>query len=197
MLIFKHKINYMIYSQSKYTKLFFFVPPKCGWGSFYKLYQNKHLINCKEYYFNIEKKIWVDVFLVRNPYYRVISAFKDKFRKTILNETTGEIHDTIKQIFQLNSYEEILNISFEQYLEKLAILKEKDVHFFSLRTFYEHCIKTPSYVCEINNKIVEDLLGCQITNENDTSTITPVILNENYKNIIKNIYKEDFDLFYK
>lgn len=187
----------MIYSQSKYTNLYFFVPLKCGWSSFAKLYQNGHLINCHQYLKHVETKVHTDVFIIRNPYDRIVSLFKNKFRRDILEDHEEYIHKIIKNIFRLNSYKDILNISFRQYLDKLHILKERDAHSFSLTQFYEYTINTPTYIIDINNTSrIEQLLGCSLPRENSTSMISKIILSHDEKQIIKNIYQEDFDFFY-
>lgn len=187
----------MIYSQSKYTNLWFFVPLKCGWSSFAKLYQNGHLINGKQYLKHIDTKVHIDVFIIRNPYDRIISLFKNKFRRDILEDHEEYIHKIIKNIFRLKSYKDIINISFREYLDKLHILKERDAHSFSLTQFYQYSINTPNYIVDINNiSRIEQLLGCSLPHENTTSTISKIILTNEEKQIIKNIYQEDFDFFY-
>lgn len=189
----------MIYSQSKHTNLYFLVPLKCGFSSFKKLHKENHLINGKENLLEITEKVQVDVFIIRNPYDRVISIFKNKFRQDIIYNKISFIQKLTMGIFKLTSHEQILNISFDQFLEKLPDLKKWDAHCLPLTSYYDYCINTPSYILEIgtDNESIEKLLGCKLPHENTTSSICDIMISNSNKEIIKDIYKEDFDFFYQ
>jgi hypothetical protein len=172
----------MIYSKSIYTEMSFFVPPKCGWTSFLKLYQNQHSKNGIEFYHQIKNKLSVDVFVIRNPIDRFISAYKNK----VLCDTP--IKDKLQR--------KIKEVSLDSIIENLNIVSSLDVHFYPLSLFYNICSKKPKYILDIQNdtKEIKKLFGYDIPKENSTKNIN-ISLNQKQVQKIYTIYQKDFELF--
>jgi len=169
----------MIYSQSIYTGLYFFVPPKCGWSSFNKLYAEKHSKNAIKLYYQITNKLIVDVFIVRDPIDRFISAYKNK----ILEDPKNYIKTMIETRYG--------NSSLDTVLTHLQEISKLDVHFYPFNKFYDVFNTKPRYTLDINKDIteIEELFGYKIPHENCTKNTHDIVLTEQQKKIILQVYK--------
>lgn len=149
--------------------------------------------------------------LVRNPYKRLESFFKDKFRKNVpvsRGQTVHRLFYPIWGITKEHTLEEIHQIiraySFEAFIKELPNVYNKDPHlypqfwveflgfrFFNWRSKFTKVLKMETSVdIDFLAEKFELDLKKNINSTNDVAT--EIIWTEELKTIVKTIYENDF-----
>lgn len=103
--------------KNKYCVVF----PKCGWTLFHTHCRGKQAnfiyVNSNQF---PAQKVHIDAFFIRHPVDRIISGFKNKY----LDNPDKDIwtRDWLIKIMNLQTKEQIKNISFDQFLDRLQEL---------------------------------------------------------------------------
>jgi hypothetical protein len=152
--------------------------------------------------------------LVRNPYKRLESFFKDKFRKNVpvsRGQTVHRLFYPVWGITKEHTLEEIHQIiraySFESFINELPNVFNKDPHLYpqfwveflgfrtlNWRTKFTRILKMEKVedIDFLSEKFELDL-NKNINSTNDVAT--EIIWTTELKSIVKNIYKNDFDWY--
>lgn len=134
--------------------------------------------------------------LVRNPYLRVESMYRDKFHKSINTEHIQHCQKEIIKVFGEDRFWN-KNITFEEFvingLEKLVYTES---HFFPQSMFIPEYVKV-FYKIENESDLqhVFSLFGSDVLHEHRTYYNINTVWTYNMKTIIQKIYSDDFTRF--
>jgi hypothetical protein len=147
--------------------------------------------------------------LVRNPYKRVVSVYDNKFR----NYDSGiQPFQQIHKLFLNRFYkgDDIKNLNVSDTLNSITL----DEYLFVLKEFYKadfHTVPQSTilgahYLKRKNLKIIKiedktelnglfENMNLTIPHRNKSKSKGAIVLNENQKKIIYDLYKKDFETF--
>ena len=151
---------------------------------------------------------WEIFTCIRNPLDRIKSVFKDKVIANPINRINRNdmtLQQCQKLICKANdlplNLHSLNKLDFNTFCKNLHKIYLLDSHFLP---FYTGCLTTDNKI--VPNKIIklEDLdieylnkYGIKLQKENNTSSINiDDIITQESIDIIKNLYKKDFELFY-
>lgn len=192
---------------------------KCGYSTFHRN-DNFVKISTRELC-RLKKSTNGRHFMVcRNPYDRVESMFRDKFRKVIMkdNYELQDVHFKIRDKLNLNSVElrpYLLNVNFEQFvLDILPKVINVDLHFrpqiHSKRFYYyerNRIIRKLGIYRSFSNVVIiklendmellSSLIGINVHTKVNTSSKHngEIYWNDKMLEKVNSLYREDFKFF--
>ena len=200
----------MIYITKDYLNVFF-VNLKCGYSTFQELCKKGDIIKFhpnyayrqlnKEILEKMDKnavKLWI---IMRCPYSRICSFYKDKFINCFMPDNT-EYRNQPSQtnMYKYYSKERIQNLEFTMSDLLDAIKNGYEDNHFDLQcnmlkyNVFNKKVNIIKFEDENFNDVCKNIIGVEMPKENVTQSNT-VKLTDDEKVIIYNMFKPDFELY--
>lgn len=190
----KDEYNFsFIYCFYNFKTSYVFTSQKVCTRSFYKIVdQNK-----ADRIYNINLDYELNA-LVRNPYSRVESMYRDKFHKSVDKNHIQHCQQEIIKIFGSDRFFK-KTISFNEFitigLEKLIV---SESHFYPQSKFIPEYVKNVFHVENPHDlSYIFSLFDNEVLHEHRTDNVidSKINWNEETSNIVKNLYMSDFKRF--
>lgn len=133
----------------------------------------------------------IPVGLVRSPYKRLESIYKEKFIKN--GDNNGDIHNTVRRALGISG--NINKVPYESFINSLDKIKNLDPHLFTQDSYLNNN-HVNFFKMEDGLGELEDIVGCKLEKHNNTDDIKiKFTYTDSMINTINNIYGVDFDRF--
>lgn len=174
-------------------KSYVFTSQKVCTRSFYKIVdQNK-----ADRVYNIDLKCELNA-LVRNPYSRIESLYRDKFHKSVDKNNVQHCQKEIIKIFGMDRFFD-RSISFDEFvISGLSKLITTESHFYPQTKFIPEYIKN---IFRVENSCdlyyIFSLFNTNIIHEHKTVNVvnSKIIWTDETKSIVEKLYSTDFKRF--